>query len=48
MSHAWTEEWEKVAEVPDEFFRFVDTFYTEDGAWRDEPFDVVLYGLSKN
>jgi hypothetical protein len=47
-SHAWTKEWEKVAEIPDEFFRFVDTHYTEDGAWRGEPFDVVLNGLSKD
>ncbi|WP_334043706.1 hypothetical protein [Burkholderia ambifaria] len=48
MSHTWTKEWEKVAEIPDEFFRFVDTLYTEHGAWRDEPFDVVLNGLSKD
>ncbi|MDR5671316.1 hypothetical protein KPA97_68985, partial [Burkholderia cenocepacia] len=48
MSGAWAKEWEKVAETPEEFFRLVDTLYTENGAWREEPFDVVLNGLSKN
>ncbi|WP_139133070.1 hypothetical protein [Pandoraea sp. ISTKB] len=48
MSFAWNEEWDKIPEIPSDFFQYVDKLYTEEGAWRYEPFDVVLNGIPKS